>query len=352
MKALTLCLVSSLLLSSHCFGQKEVSKVEPSDGAKELLLDSIIQLAKANAYNAASVDWEQLSTEMFEIAERHDSIEAIGKPAEHMFKALRDDHGMLMYDYKVAFSYTSPAKDASRDSVWGAVSRAKISLPYEVVGQMLDESIAYIEIVGTGVMQEADIALGRDKIREVICSLKAENPKGWIVDLRCNTGGNMHPMMAGLGELIPDADLGGDTKDGETFYSTWAMQDGNFLENGYAHYGAPLKCAKLKNNAKIAVLTSRYTASAGEVVASSLKGQRNVKLIGEKTAGLSSTNGWHVLPDKWVLAPMSAYFMSQDKTVHKDGIAPNIAVKEELDLDHLLTGKTIDSAKEWIEQAE
>jgi C-terminal processing protease CtpA/Prc len=49
---------------------------------------------------------------------------------------------------------------------------------------------------------------------------------------------------------------------------------------------------------------------------------------------------------------MSAYFKSQDKTVHKDGIAPNIAVKEELDLDHLLTGKTIDSAKEWIEQAE
>ncbi|MFD2588359.1 S41 family peptidase [Croceitalea marina] len=315
----------------------------------EFLLESMISLAKSNSYYASKVNWGELESKMRSISKESDSIEKLGKPAELMFKALGDFHGMLMYDYKVAFNHRSENVGPPNDSIYRAIGATKINAPYQVNAEILEsENIAYIEILATGVMQGEDIAIARDAIRKSICDLKKKNPKGWIIDLRCNIGGNMNPMLAGLSTLMPNADLGGDTKDGKNFKSRWAFKDGNFYENGMSNYKADFSCGSEEKNGRIAVLTSKYTASSGEVVVSCLKGQSGLKVIGEKTSGLSSTNGWFVLSDKWVFAPMTAYFMSKDKTVHNDGVIPDVLVSEELNLDSLKSGKVIDSAIQWI----
>jgi hypothetical protein len=44
--------------------------------------------------------------------------------------------------------------------------------------------------------------------QELICSLDQVHPGGWIVDLRGNSGGDMWPMVAGLGPIIGDGVLG------------------------------------------------------------------------------------------------------------------------------------------------
>jgi len=318
-----------------------------------VLLDSLIVLAQKHSYYASTVNWTDLKKDMLELSEKHDSIDQLGKPAEWMFKTLGDYHGMLMYDYKVAFSHRSKSNGPPQDSIYQAIGSTKINTPYTVYGTLLEQhNIAYLEILATGVMQEQQILSARDEIRNTICALKKQHPIGWIIDLRCNIGGNMNPMLAGLGELIPNADLGGDTKDGKSFHSTWSFQNGNFYENGNSYYKADLNCADLTNDSRMAVLTSQYTASAGEVVVSSLKGQQGLKVIGAKTSGLSSTNGWFVLSDKWIFAPMTAYYRSKDKTVHKDGIVPDITIHEPLDLNHLLEGETIDRAIQWIKLGE
>lgn len=316
------------------------------------ILDSIIQITKRNAYHSDRVDWEDLTKEMFAISAAQDSINKVGKPVEHMFKTLGDYHGMLIYDCKAGFSYRPEDIGIPKDSIYKQIGRTKINAPYTVIGKLIQSNIAYVEILGTGMMQPPQIVAARDSLRSVICSLKAEKPNGWILDLRCNIGGNMHPMMAGIGELFPNGDLGGDTKDGVTYNSTWSLQDGNFQENGYANYSAELQCPNESNTKRIAVLTSRYTASAGEVVVSSLKAQKGVKIIGEKKSGLSSSNGWFVLPEKWILASMVGYYMSVDKTVHKDGIVPDFGVIEVLDLDDLTKGQQIDRAIKWIKFGE
>ncbi len=324
-------------------------KVEQAD----VLLDTLISLAKANSYYSSKVDWTELEKEMITISKKQDTIDKLGKPAELMFKRLGDYHGMLMYDYRVAFNHRLESNGPPNDSIYKSIGATKINLPYSVNSKIIqDNNIAYIEILATGVMQGKQIGDAINEIRNVICELKSEKPQGWIIDLRCNIGGNMNPMLAGLAELIPNANLGGDTKDGTNFYSRWSFKDGNFYENGNSNYKTDLQCADFKNSSRIAVLTSKYTASAGEVVASSLKGQDNIKIIGQKTSGLSSTNGWFVLSDKWVFAPMTAYYMSRDKTVHNNGIIPDISIQENLDLNNLLSGKIIDRAIQWIQLGE
>ena len=338
-----------LLAGCKNFAQEKSTKTDSRSDQVEILLDSLISLAKSNSYYSSKVNWTDLEKEMIDLSKKQDSIDRLGKPAELMFKTLGDYHGMLMYDYKVAFNHRLENSGPPNDSIYNVIGATKINSPYKVQAQILDKhNIAYIEILGTGVMQGEQITEARDEIRQQICMLKDKKPKGWIIDLRCNIGGNMNPMLAGLGELIPNADLGGDTKDGENFFTTWSFKNGNFYQNNYSHYEADLNCENGDSNGRIAVLTSKYTASSGEVVVSSLKGQPDLKIIGEKTSGLSSTNGWFVLSDKWVFAPMTAYYMSKDKTVHNDGIIPDFTINETLNLENLKKGKTIDRAIEWI----
>ncbi len=350
---LTILSVTIFLTSCKNNAQNNKSLNAEKATQKDVLLDTLISLAKNNSYYSSKVDWTELEKEMIVISKKQDTIDKLGKPAELMFKRLGDFHGMLMYDYKVAFNNRSENSGPPNDSIYRTIGATKINSPYSINSKIIVNSdIAYIEILGTGVMQGEQINYAIAEIREAICDLKKKKPKGWIIDLRCNIGGNMNPMMEGLAELIPNADLGGDTKDGINFNSKWSFEEGNFYQNRNSFYKTDLKCRNLIDDSRIAVLISKYTASAGEVVASSLKGQKNVRVIGQKTSGLSSTNGWFVLSDKWVFAPMTAYYMSKDKSVHYDGIIPDIEIQEDLDVNNLLTGKIVDRAVKWIEMGE
>ena len=61
-------------------------------------------------------------------------------------------------------------------------------------------------------------------VRRILTDLSAQNPKGWIVDLRGNTGGNMWPMLTGIGPILGDGTVGSFVAaDGNI---TWFYQDG------------------------------------------------------------------------------------------------------------------------------
>jgi len=47
-----------------------------------------------------------------------------------------------------------------------------------------------------------------DKLHGLVLELQARKPVGWIIDLRGNGGGNMWPMLAGIGVVLGEADLG------------------------------------------------------------------------------------------------------------------------------------------------
>jgi len=337
-----LCIICS---SPKCQGQSR-DIVSSLNSKTEIILDSIIHVTKEHSLYKDKVDWIKISDKMKSISIQYDSIESIGKPVEYMFTELGDYHGMLMYNYQIPFRGSierqRTVKYVSNDSILNIIYRDKMKEPYAVDARFLeDDQIAYFEIVGTGLMSDQQMNLATSEIRNKICELKQKKPKGWIIDLRCNTGGNTHPMMTGIGELIP-------SKDGKKFNSIWKFENGRFLINGDSNLDMPLKCNTTKDSTKIAVLTSRYTASAGEVVVSSLKGQSNIKIIGEQTAGFSSMNGWHIISDKWILVPAQAYYMSKDKTVHYDGIIPDIEIIEELNPNDLTKGQIFKKAKDWI----
>ncbi|PHI18928.1 hypothetical protein CEQ90_15490 [Lewinellaceae bacterium SD302] len=319
-------------------------------------LDSIIIFAREHSLYTDRLDWPALVTELKNLAAKQDSADVLTVPIRKLMTELGDFHGSLMYNYQLSFRGEAIKPKRANHIPWDqetgqAIYRTHIPEPYQAGAHYFTkDKIAYVKIFGTGVMDSTRIMAGIDSIRREICALAAKQPIGWIIDLRANGGGNTHLMMSGLGELIPNAELGGDTKDGLSPYSRWSTRDGRFYMSDWSAAGTlPRTCPELiKENPRIAVLVSRYTSSSGEVVASSFRGQPNVRLFGEQTAGYSTTNGWFVLDDKWVFMPATAYYMSVDGTVHKDGILPDEEIIENFDLEIMLNGTTIEAARQWI----
>ena len=313
------------------------------------MLDSIISVTKTNSLYADKLDWEKLSLEMHAMVKEQDSLEAIIPPVEYMFKQLEDFHGALFLNmrrynsyYKTEYHYPTDTKVLSKIRESNAIVESK----------MLKEKIAYLKIPTFNIFGREQIDESTRKLREHICKLKAQNPQGWIIDLRTNMGGNMYPMFAGLGELLPNIKLSGDTKDGANYQSEWYNEDGNFHMWNSPMTDVKLLCSEEGKNeneqVKMAVLAGRYTSSAGEAVASSLKGQKNMRLFGEITSGWSSTTGYFVIAENVFITPTVAWYMSLDKAVHKDGVHPDTLIVEEVNPDALTEGKAFEAALAWV----
>jgi carboxyl-terminal processing protease len=131
------------------------------------------------------------------------------------------------------------------------------------------------------------------KLQRIVADLDKSHPAGWIVDLRGNVGGNMWPMLAGIGPLLGEGDHLGEffTLDS---HSTWKYRDGVAaeIEDGKegpypAIAGTPYKLA---GTPKVAVLTDRRTGSAGEAIAIAFRGRPETRFFGQHTDGVSTAN--------------------------------------------------------------
>ncbi len=326
--------------------------------AKGSILDTIVQLVQARSVYANNANWPVTIAAMDSIygIYQDDSIQRIGKAAEYLFEAMNDHHGFLMYNYQLGFSNPTKAPTSPERAIENAVFNAmtgKINKPYRIHSHYFEaEQVAYLEVLGTGMMHNEEIPLAIRNIQETICAFAEQGVARWIIDIRCNTGGNSNVTLNGLAPLFDNRALGGDSKDLQTPYSDWRFEDNRFYMGQSTVLEEPATACPLPTSKrqayKIAVLTSRYTASAGEVIASSLYGQSNTQLFGEATAGMSQTNGWHILGDGWILVPPEAYYRSINGEVHKKGVPVDVVVPEPIDLDNLLSGAVIETALAWL----
>lgn len=350
-----------ILISSTLFNCKTKLN-SPKNGLKEITphrmtLDTIVHIMKENSLYTNYVDWNSLKKEINTKFMDNDSLSSLIKPIEYIFTELGDFHGFAVIN-GIQYRGTINRKRNVSYNYKHADYFKKMSNIYqetlaktEIFSTTLSDSVAYIRIP-TLINNYGNDSLTIEytkKIRRKICELETNQPKGYIIDLRTNLGGTMWPIFSGLGELFPNIKLGGDTKDGKTFYSKWSLIKGSLHLDDYSiPYMPVLNCNIQIGNRKVAVLIGRYTSSSGEAVASGLKNLKNSKLFGETTAGASTTNSWFAITENVSVNPAIAYYMSLDYTVHKDGIIPDVKITEDLDLKNLTQGKVIDEAIKWI----
>jgi C-terminal processing protease CtpA/Prc len=139
-----------------------------------------------------------------------------------------------------------------------------------------------------------------DSLQGLIREFDSSGVCGWIVDLRKNHGGNMWPMLAGLGPLLGDSIVGsfGPASDG----ALWRYRDGQAWSGSnerpsWGGLGTSPPHRLRHPDAPVALLIGRATASSGEATLMAFLGRPHTRSFGDSTAGFNSVNNSYQLPD-------------------------------------------------------
>jgi hypothetical protein len=197
----------------------------------------------------------------------------------------------------------------------------------EYASHKIIDSCGYISVPPFHGGNQEQILAFTDSLQVVIQQLYLSGIKGWIIDLRQNTGGNMAPMIAGLGPLFSSEKLGA-LVDVNQRPNAWYYRDGRYSwddDEGW-QVSDPVRPGK---QLPIAVLTGNQTGSSGEAVVVSFIGNDKTRSFGQATWGLTTGNGSFDLMDGSQIYLASTIMADRNGKQYKTGILPDQLIKEE-----------------------
>src|SRR3984957_5340956 len=299
-------------------------------------LDNAIDIMRQHALHAEGVDWVALRAEAFKRAggafNPIDTYPAIywalvqlNDPGSHLRlpPGLYPDQIALMQQAEKEAAATAPA---------GA--RVETPVPTPFVSRRLPEGhivtaqgkkFGYVVLPRCSAKDNDGLLLYAADVRRILADLETQNPGGWIVDLRGNTGGNMWPMLTGIGPILGDGAVGSFVAAGGNV--TWFYKDG---ETGTRN-PAGLETVSLtlqegpvmSASAPVAVLVDGSTASSAEAIAIAFHGRAATRFFGTKTAGKSTAVQPFKLDDGAELYLTTAIDADRSGKSYPDGFTPD-----------------------------
>jgi C-terminal processing protease CtpA/Prc len=214
------------------------------------------------------------------------------------------------------------------DQLAEAEQTALAGLP-SPVAKLLPNRLGYVAIEGLFTANQEQETEFATLTQQLIRDVDAQTPCGWIVDLRRNTGGNMWPMLTGLGPIL-----------GEGVAGKFVEPDGHELEWSYRSGQAFLDDAGLTQVAgrayhlqgeapPVAVLIGAATASSGEAIAISFRGRPHTRSFGALTAGLSTANQGFPLSDGAMIILTTAFMADRTGQVYGSTVSPDEIIDRE-----------------------
>jgi carboxyl-terminal processing protease len=230
-------------------------------------------------------------------------------------------------------SFFQPPASPTVFSRTAGASSAIASHPSDSLdGEMVGEKYGYIRIPTYAPLNGGTAAAGSafaDTIQSLIRLTDAKGPCAWVVDLRHNGGGNMWPMLAGVGPILGEGTGLGAFVDADGNKSVWYYADGaagTVSPSGQIGVAAKTGRAayKLRSAAPpVAVLTDGRTASSGEAITVAFRGRPGTRSFGANTFGVPTANAGHPLSDGGVIWLMSSLDVDRAGNVYIDPIPPD-----------------------------
>jgi carboxyl-terminal processing protease len=345
MKYQTKLFACSLLLLSPAVslaGKKPAPKPQVSSTAitpdAAAFLDNAIDIMRQHDLHGQGVDWTELRTEAFKRAggafNPIDTYPAIywalvqmGDPGSHLRlpPGLYPDQIALLQQAEKEALTNAPGGPRVDNSIPTAFTSRR--LPEGHVITVQGRNFGYVVLPRCSAKDNDGLLLYAADIRRILTDIAAQNPKGWIVDLRGNTGGNMWPMLTGIGPVLGDGPAGSFVAaDGNV---TWFYQDG---KTGTRNPGGVETVSltldeepalRTPSPAPVAVLVDSSTASSAEAITIAFHGRPDTRFFGTHTAGKSTAVQPFKLDDGAELYLTTAIDADRSGKSYPDGFTPD-----------------------------
>jgi carboxyl-terminal processing protease len=265
------------VLPAVCFGQSPQS-ASATKTNPVAYLNQAIDVMQTKALRRSAVDWTRIRAAALAMAAHAESTAGTYDAIRFALASLGDHHSSLhltpaleALEAEEKAKHPSPSPPPIRQENFSPyVGRYK---PEGHLERRADKSFGYVVLTKCFPESDQQFVAFETNLQRILAELDQSHPAGWIVDLRGNVGGNMWPMLTGIGPLIGEGDNLGQFTD-SVQHSTWEYRNGVAaeLENGKANAypaisGTPYH---ISGTPKVAVLIDRSTGSSGEAIAISL----------------------------------------------------------------------------------
>jgi carboxyl-terminal processing protease len=183
------------------------------------------------------------------------------------------------------------------------ITRQKIVMP-SVTGEMLDENIAYVQLINFGDKTHQDL-------RKILRDLLKENPDGLILDLRNNGGGYLNTAIDVTSEFVSQSPI---------MYEEFG--DGERIT-----YKA--KPNGLATEIPLVVLINEGSASASEITAGAIQDYERGVLVGMTSYGKGSVQNWVTLQNDQgaIRVTIARWLTPNGRQINELGLTPDIEVE-------------------------
>ncbi|HET9425928.1 MAG TPA: S41 family peptidase [Gemmatimonadaceae bacterium] len=225
-----------------------------------------------NSLHRLTIDWPAVRAQVNSLAGSAQTIEHAEAAILHALGTLRDGHS--------SYTYSTGRKISA--------STVVCSAPATVEPEPIAD-IGYVRVRSySGSSSGAGVNFATS-LHEAIRAEDAPALAGWIVDLRGNLGGNMWPMLVGIGPILGSGVVGHFVRPGG-LATPWAYSNGTALLGNVPVAAVPSPYVALTGTAPVAVLIDNRVASSGEAIAIAFKQRPNTRFFGAATCGLATAN--------------------------------------------------------------
>jgi hypothetical protein len=286
----------------------------PPAPAATRYLDAAMKLMREHSLRGADVDWAMLRAQALEHARGAQTPAEAHLAVRFALRELGDRHSYLQ------------SAAATRALASTAVANARTGSPLTAPeARRLGENLGYVRVpsfAGGTPAQQVEFA---EKLKNEIQATDGARVCGWVVDLRQNTGGNLWPMLAGLGPLLGERELAASVYPDGRRVAVWHRGG----QAGFGDYTQLRVRSAYSVDAAVpvAVLLGPVTASSAEVLAVALRSRPGTRSFGAPTRGLSAGNRIFSLADGATLVLTVAATIDTEGRVYAGPIVPDEIVE-------------------------
>lgn len=268
-----------------------------------------------------------------------------------LFECAGDVHSRFVWQDR-AYSHWEGMEEPERQRLLALMprERATSGRPH---GLMLRDHVAYVLVPGMPAGSPGEVRALAESLHAQVGALASKRPRGWIVDLRLNGGGNLYPMLVGLAPLLGDGVVGGTADADRTIVQRWVLRAGALLwrdasgDREFASLGRPQRGSEATK--PVAVLLGPLTRSSGQALALAFRGRARTVLMGEPTARGYATVTAPVDVGEGLLLTLTVGGMTGRADRGCDGVVlPDTLVSGRDDFDDPLQDATVQAALEWL----
>lgn len=262
---------AGLLLLSGCSAQAGPG---PSTSEARDYLEEAIEALQEGHVNRERLDWAATEAEAFRMSDGARTPAETYPAIRHVIAKLGEKHTVFEPPAPPRGTAVPPTPKAPRP---------------QPEARLVDGRYGYLRV--TQVVGSREDGTGyAATLRNGIRSLDARGACGWIVDVRANSGGNVWPMIDGVGALLGEPpflifDVPGQGRFEVLFKEGVAYQKGGLRPYTVDNY-APLR----NPQAPVAILIDGGSASSAEALVVAFGGRPHVRRFGERTADYITVN--------------------------------------------------------------